>query len=361
MVPRRAAHPPAAQAAQLECAACRSVRRRHTAFQHCAEFNPNIAPLGRPTRNQMALTRGKASAGGAGGPKAGKVRKVKAKAKPGAVVTKRLVVRRSGSSKGPASQPIKGRAGQRAAAEQQGQPDHEEQEEQAVEEEQREQQPAPGAKRLCGAAAVAAAAGGRGQADATIDALSAEALQEVFLHIGQEQQSYCRCGRGGPAAVHPAKPHTRRRSGGCSHAVPQCPIPLCRREILPLVCQRFRDVLLEPSCVWEVSTELPGLPKCTDPAPTSCGSTPPAGDSRPASAPAMPSCAIPLLALTPPPQNLHIDFLQKGLDLAFSELQQPGDGDGLAPPDGSNRRLLHSAVERWLKPRAAAVKRLVLS
>ena len=56
-----------------------------------------------------------------------------------------------------------------------------------------------------------------------------------------------------------------------------------------------------------------------------------------------------------------MDFIAKGLDLAFPQLQQPDAGDGLLPPDGSNRRLLHSAVERWLKPRAAAVKRLVLS
>ena len=60
-------------------------------------------------------------------------------------------------------------------------------------------------------------------------------------------------------------------------------------------------------------------------------------------------------------QDLHIDFIQKGLDLAFPQLQQHEAGSGAGPPDGSNRRLLHSAVERWLKPRAAAVKRLVLS
>ncbi|PRW44486.1 small GTP-binding isoform B [Chlorella sorokiniana] len=223
----------------------------------------------------MALTRrGKASASG---PKAGvrkPAAKVKAKAKPGAVVTKSIVFRRSGSSKGAGSTQaakLEASAGQRAAAGQAGQPDQERDDGQGPIEQQREQQPAAGAKRRRSTAA--AAGGGGDQTDAIIDALSAEALQEVFLNIGQEQQSYC-------------------------------------REILPLVCKRFRDVLLDPSCVWE---------------------------------------------------NLHIDFIQKGLDLAFPQLQQPGDGDGLLPPDGANRRLLHSAVERWLKPRAAAVKRLVLS
>lgn len=54
-----------------------------------------------------------------------------------------------------------------------------------------------------------------------------------------------------------------------------------------------------------------------------------------------------------------MDFLQKGSDLALPGLQ-PGDG-GDDAGNGSNRRLLHTALERWLKPRAASVKRLVLS
>ena len=66
-------------------------------------------------------------------------------------------------------------------------------------------------------------------------------------------------------------------------------------------------------------------------------------------------------------QSLQIDFIQKGQDLAFPALlleqaaAAAGAEAGEAGSDGSNRRLLHSAVERWVKPRAAAVKRLVLS
>jgi hypothetical protein len=37
------------------------------------------------------------------------------------------------------------------------------------------------------------------------------------------------------------------------------------------------------------------------------------------------------------------------------------DEEQCGEPDHSNRRLLHTALERWLAPRAAAVKRLVLS
>lgn len=58
------------------------------------------------------------------------------------------------------------------------------------------------------------------------------------------------------------------------------------------------------------------------------------------------------------PQTVNIDFLLKGLDLTVFPAQRAADGGSA---DGSNRRLLRSAVEAWLKPRAAAVKRLVLS
>ena len=61
--------------------------------------------------------------------------------------------------------------------------------------------------------------------------------------------------------------------------------------------------------------------------------------------------------MRPARQTLHIDFLFKGLDLAMPALAAPGAPRG----DGANRRLLHTAVERWLKPRAASVKHLVLS
>lgn len=307
----------------------------------------------------MALTRrGQASAAGAGGPKAAGVRKpgAKVKAKPGAVVTKRLVVRRSGSRKGPGSQAAPSSQEQRAAAEQRGPPDQEEDEDQDPQE---QQQPAPGAKRRRSTAA--AAAGGGSDAEATIDALSAEALQEVFLNIGQEQQSYCRCGAGSGTAVARRVQLRSPIRRGCSRAAPERPSLPSRREILPLVCKRFRDVLLEPSCVWEVSTQLPSRTHRTRPAPSSSCHVAPAGDRRLASAAATPLQPCFLSIHPPTPQSLHIDFIQKGLDLAFPQLQQPGDGDGVLPPEGGNRRLLHSAVERWLKPRAAAVKRLVLS
>ena len=65
-----------------------------------------------------------------------------------------------------------------------------------------------------------------------------------------------------------------------------------------------------------------------------------------------------------PLQSLHIDFIQKGQDLAFPALlleRAAAEAGSEAASGGSNRRLLHSAVERWIKPRAAAIKRLVLS
>jgi hypothetical protein len=70
-------------------------------------------------------------------------------------------------------------------------------------------------------------------------------------------------------------------------------------------------------------------------------------------------------------QTLEVDFLLKGQDLAFpgvfssaqSPKQQERDGQAQSSPvpDGKNRRLLHTAVERWAAPRAASVRRLVLS
>ena len=262
----------------------RSVTAWRPASLHTTPSSVQSQSRAAASTGHMALTRrGQASAAGAGGPKAAGVRKpaakVKAKAKPGAVVTKRLVVRRSGSSKGPGSGAAPSSREQRAAAEQRGPPDQEEDEDQAPQEQQREQQQlAPGAKRR---RSTAAAAGGGGKADATIDALSAEAMQEVFLNIGQEQQSYCRCGAGsGSAAARLVKPHAWRVLA-CRTQAPALP---ARREILPLVCKRFRDVLLEPSCVWEVSTQLPSRTHCTRPAPTSGCHSAPAGDSRLASA-----------------------------------------------------------------------------
>lgn len=60
-------------------------------------------------------------------------------------------------------------------------------------------------------------------------------------------------------------------------------------------------------------------------------------------------------------QSLHIDFIHKGLDVVLPALRQGAGSEGDEAGDGSNRRLLHSAVERWVQPRAAAIKRLVLS
>ena len=65
----------------------------------------------------------------------------------------------------------------------------------------------------------------------------------------------------------------------------------------------------------------------------------------------------PFPPLYPNLQTLHIDFIQKGQDLAMPALCLPGSEAG----DGGNRRLLRSAVENWVAPRAAAIKRLVLS
>lgn len=42
---------------------------------------------------------------------------------------------------------------------------------------------------------------------------------------------------------------------------------MLRREVLPLVCKRFRDLLAQPSAVWQVRTRLPGD---EDPCPKPC-------------------------------------------------------------------------------------------
>lgn len=117
------------------------------------------------------------------------------------------------------------------------------------------------------------------------------------------------------------------------------------------MCKRFRDVLLEPSAVWEAS----GLrarrrqhPRCFVALLWAARVRCLRATSNPTRLPSTPTST----------QTLHVDFLQKGLDLALPA-QQPGDGGDAG--DGSNRRLLHTALERWLKPRAASVKRLVLS
>lgn len=146
--------------------------------------------------------------------------------------------------------------------------------------------------------------------------------------------------------------------------------PSCCREILPLVCKRFRDVLEEPCGVWEVSFAFLAAPTWLQH---------PRVHSRRARPrrrapcthllfwlhpPALcPTCACTHLRLSPlplPTQTLHIDFIQKGLDLAYPALRAAAPDDG-GEPGGTNRRLLHSMVERWVKPRAASVKRLVVS
>ncbi|KAL4428433.1 hypothetical protein ABPG75_002522 [Micractinium tetrahymenae] len=215
--------------------------------------------------------------GGASEPKEqavrrGGVRKPAAKKASGAVVTKRIQLRGRGSSRAEAAggsneDELAGAEAEEAALEPRQQ--HEQQQQQPA------QQPGEGAQLQPASRKRKSAAGGSsggGAAAETIMSLTSEALQEIFTHLGQ-QQSYC-------------------------------------REVLPLVCKRFRDVLQQPSSVWE---------------------------------------------------SLHIDFLHKGLAVVLPGLRQGAEGDAGELADGSNRRLLHSAVERWVQPRAAAVKRLVLS
>lgn len=201
----------------------------------------------------------------------GGVRKPAAKKKAtGAVVSKRIQLRGRGSSRAEA-------AGRSNRAED-GELDSEE-ETPASQQQGKHQVEQPASQQGGGAQMQpasrkrksAAAAGSSGsRSTETILSLTSEALQEIFKCLG-EQQSYC-------------------------------------REVLPLVCKRFRDVLQQPSSVWE---------------------------------------------------SLHIDFIHKGLDVALPAMRAGGQGDEQG--DGSNRRLLHSAVERWVQPRAAAIKRLVLS
>ena len=72
-----------------------------------------------------------------------------------------------------------------------------------------------------------------------------------------------------------------------------------------------------------------------------------------------PPAQAPIQSNTLLPQELHINFLEKGAVLA----SEPGgqEEDGFDPSElTSRRRLLRSAVEKWLRPRAPAVKKLVL-
>lgn len=147
------------------------------------------------------------------------------------------------------------------------------------------------------------------------------------------------------------------------------------------MCKRFRDVLREPSAVWEVPGRRRGSRRCHAASP--CLAKPPLPhalpfsslsssccvDCGPAHLPAgpahLPATHLPLLSSCPhhaATQTLHVDFIQKDQALLFPELF---DESGTEPLtwglDGTCRRLLHTAVERWTAPRAAAVKRLVLS
>lgn len=85
-----------------------------------------------------------------------------------------------------------------------------------------------------------------------------------------------------------------------------------------------------------------------------------------AALPCSPPLAPPRAAL----QTVTVDFLHKGLhavsdgcgNCALEGMpSKEEDKEQCGEPDHSNRRLLHTALERWLAPRAAAVKRLVLS
>jgi hypothetical protein len=83
-----------------------------------------------------------------------------------------------------------------------------------------------------------------------------------------------------------------------------------------------------------------------------------------------------------PLQTVTIDFLEKGQDLAISrrspgaaqqgqqqgEVREEGGSEAVLPAgaaqaqcrQGTNRRLLRSAVESWVEPRGAAIRRLNL-
>lgn len=58
------------------------------------------------------------------------------------------------------------------------------------------------------------------------------------------------------------------------------------------------------------------------------------------------------------PQALQINFLDKGMLLGGEGQEEEDAGDAVEA--GRRRRLLHSAVERWLRPRAAGIKGLLL-
>ena len=72
--------------------------------------------------------------------------------------------------------------------------------------------------------------------------LQADTLNEIFARV--ESQTVCRWVL---PALGRTSPSTHSRTDPCEPA-----LVLSCREVLPLVCKRFRDALAEPSAVWEV-------------------------------------------------------------------------------------------------------------
>lgn len=66
-----------------------------------------------------------------------------------------------------------------------------------------------------------------------------------------------------------------------------------------------------------------------------------------------------LLPALPPTQTVQINFLEKSGSVTYPDTANEEELEDLADM-GHRRRLLHSAVERWVKPRASAVKRLLI-
>lgn len=111
-----------------------------------------------------------------------------------------------------------------------------------------------GSKRRSRRSLAAAAAGCGAAGEAGIGDLSEETLLEIFSNLASNQ-SFCRwvlppgCAKSQsvPELANLREPRFALKPWACCATA-----PLARRETLPLVCKRFRNLLAQPGPVWEV-------------------------------------------------------------------------------------------------------------
>lgn len=142
---------------------------------------------------------------------------------------------------------------------------------------------------------------------ATIDSLPNQTLCQIFGLLSSHEPEYCRCDLvHGQAAASPRTAQKARGRQGCQGLLGEpcaacCCFLAARREVLPLVCSRFRDVLAQPSAVWD---------------------------------------------------EVKIDFALKGWDFESGSPKLSADAPAC---------IMRTAVERWIQPRAAAVRSLIVT